>query len=49
MSASQFDRYERSAGEHFNSNLIHDDCHPTPRGHGVIADALLPFFIESDG
>ena len=44
-----FDRYERSAGEHFNSSLIHDDCHPTPRGHGVIADALLPFFIESDG
>ena len=44
-----FDRYERLQGEQFNGHLIHDDCHPTPRGHDVIADALMGFFIPAGG
>jgi len=35
-----FDRYEHERGHFFNEDLIHDDCHPTPLGHTMIADAL---------
>ncbi len=43
-----FDRHERSRGENFNGNLIHDDCHPTAAGHRVIADALLRCLVVPD-
>jgi hypothetical protein len=35
-----FDEYEHARGHWFNADLIHDDCHPTPLGHRLIADAL---------
>jgi hypothetical protein len=37
----EFDDYEHTHGRNFNENLIHDDCHPTPEGHKVIAEALV--------
>jgi tetratricopeptide (TPR) repeat protein len=38
--ARLFDEYEHDRGRHFNETLIHDDCHPTPEGHLLIAGAL---------
>jgi len=35
-----FDRYEHAIGGSFNEHLVLDDCHPTPLGQRVIADAL---------
>jgi hypothetical protein len=35
-----FEEYEHTEGDWFNEDLIHDDCHPTPRGHQLIAEAL---------
>jgi hypothetical protein len=37
-----FDDYEHSVGHHFNEDLIIDDCHPSPLGHRLIANALAP-------
>jgi lysophospholipase L1-like esterase len=37
-----FDDYEHSIGHHFNEDLIIDDCHPSPLGHQLIANALGP-------
>ena len=37
-----FDDYEHAHGRHFNEDLILDDCHPSPTGHQLIADALTP-------
>lgn len=39
-----FDAYEHARGRYFNQDLILDDCHPTPLGHQVIADALAGLF-----
>ena len=39
-----FDEYEHRMGSFYNEHLIADDCHPTPLGHRVIADALTPVF-----
>jgi tetratricopeptide (TPR) repeat protein len=36
-----FDRYEHNLGHYCNDDLIMDDCHPTPLGHRLIAEALL--------
>src|SRR6185369_4918517 len=36
-----FDRYEHNLGHYFNDDLIMDDCHPSPLGHRLIAEALL--------
>ncbi|HJL18762.1 MAG TPA: hypothetical protein RMH99_24080 [Sandaracinaceae bacterium LLY-WYZ-13_1] len=36
----RFDAWEHARGHHFNRDLIHDDCHPTPRGHRLIAGWL---------
>ncbi len=35
-----FDQYQLDQGGHYNDALIHDDCHPTPLGHEIIADQL---------
>jgi hypothetical protein len=35
-----FDDWEHARGRHFNQDLIHDGCHPTPQGHRLIAEAL---------
>lgn len=35
-----FEEYEHAHGAWFNSDLIHDDCHPTPLGHRLIAEEL---------
>lgn len=37
-----FDDYEHAHGRHFNEDLILDDCHPSPLGHQLIANALAP-------
>ena len=37
-----FDDYHHRRQRHFNSELIHDDCHPTPQGHSLIAQHLEP-------
>lgn len=36
----RFDAREHARGGHFNAHLIHDDCHPTPEGHRLIAEEL---------
>ena len=35
-----FDDYQHRRQRHFNTELIHDDCHPTPLGHTLIARHL---------
>jgi len=40
-----FDEYGHARGVYFNEALVHDDCHPTPLGHRLIADALLELLI----
>jgi tetratricopeptide (TPR) repeat protein len=37
---SLFDENQHRRGRYFNEDLIHDDCHPTPAGHRLIAEAL---------
>jgi lysophospholipase L1-like esterase len=37
-----FEDYEHAHGACCNADLIHDDCHPTPLGHRLIAEALEP-------
>lgn len=37
-----FDDDQRRRNRHFN--VIHDDCHPTPLGHRLIATALRAYF-----
>ncbi len=34
--------YERANGQHFNEQLVVDDCHLSAMGHRLIADALAP-------
>ena len=36
-----FVEYNRSQNKFFNEKLIDDDCHPTPLGHQIIAEAIL--------
>ena len=36
-----FDEFQHSRKRHFNVELIHDDCHPTPLAHSLIAHHLL--------
>jgi len=38
--ARLFDARQHALGGWFNRDLIHDDSHPTPEGHRVLADAL---------
>ena len=40
-----FDDYQHASGGYFNADLVHDDCHPTPLGHRLIARALAPLFM----
>lgn len=35
-----FDAHAHASGGWFLRDLIHDDCHPTPLGHQLVADAL---------
>ena len=44
-----FDKYEHSRGRYFNQDLIHDECHPTPAGSGLIADVLATRLIKATG
>jgi len=37
-----FQRYGASRQRYYNVDLVHDDCHPTPLGHQLIAEALAP-------
>ena len=41
-----FDRDEHMLGRYFNETLILDDCHPSPRGHKLIADAIAARFSK---
>jgi hypothetical protein len=34
---------DHASGNHFNEQLIVDDCHPSPSGHRLIAVALAPY------
>ena len=44
-----FDNYEHEHQRHFNVDLVHDDCHPTPLGHELIARALRPHLQQPTG
>ncbi len=44
----RFDQYEHRRGRYFNVDLIHDDCHPTPLGHRLIADALRELLCDEN-
>ncbi len=35
-----FDEHNHQTKRYYNVDLIHDDCHPTPEGHALIARAL---------
>ncbi len=35
-----FAEHNHAAKRYFNVDLVHDDCHPTPQGHALIATAL---------
>ena len=39
-----FDDYQHASGGYFNADLVHDDCHPTPLGHRLIARSLAGRF-----
>jgi len=39
-----FDDYQHERQGYFNQDLIHDDCHPTPLGHRLIARTLRSYF-----
>jgi hypothetical protein len=41
-----FDRDEHMRGRYFNETLILDDCHPSPLGHQLIADAIAARFLK---
>jgi hypothetical protein len=38
--AQRFDEHEHAIGHWLNEDLVHDDCHPTPAGHELIAREL---------
>ena len=38
--AALFAQYDARHARPYHQDLVHDDCHPTPRGHRLIADAL---------
>lgn len=40
--AQVFDAHAHADGHHFNEDLILDDCHLSPLGHRLIANALAP-------
>ena len=37
-----FQQYGALRERYYNVDLIHDDCHPTPLGHQLIAESLAP-------
>jgi tetratricopeptide (TPR) repeat protein len=37
-----FQEYGAKRHSYYNLDLIHDDCHPTPLGHQLITEALVP-------
>lgn len=39
-----FDDHSHGTGVWFNEELIHDDCHPSIKGHQIIAESLLQYF-----
>jgi tetratricopeptide (TPR) repeat protein len=39
-----FETFEHARGRYDNEELIHDDCHPTPQGQRLIAEALARLF-----
>ncbi len=42
-----FQQYGARRERHYNVDLIHDDCHPTPLGHQLIAEALVPLLRQA--
>ena len=42
-----FDEYGHARQRYFNIDLIHDDCHPTPLGHQLIAETLAKLILDS--
>lgn len=42
-----FDDWSHANNSYFNEHLVHDDCHPTPRGHELIAKALAEIITAS--
>ena len=42
-----FDRVQAELGGHFNRDLIHDDCHPTPLGHHHLAIAIRDLLVST--
>jgi hypothetical protein len=43
-----FDRKQAALDGFFNRDLIHDDCHPTPLGHHLLAVALREVLRPED-
>ena len=43
-----FDAYEHRLGRCCNDDLILDDCHPTPLGHQLISQELLPVLLRKE-
>ena len=41
-----FDADEHARQEYYNETLIEDDCHPSARGHRLIAESLYPLFKD---
>lgn len=41
-----FDEHEHGGGRHFNRSLIHDECHPTPAGHRLMAEAVSRLLMQ---
>ena len=42
-----FDENQHAQQRYYNEDLIHDDCHPTPQGHRIIASELIPLIVDS--
>jgi len=42
-----FQQYGARRQRYYNVDLIHDDCHPTPLGHQLIAEALVPLLRQA--
>ena len=42
-----FDEAQHKRERYFNSDLVHDDCHPTPAGHALLAREVAKLLRES--
>jgi tetratricopeptide (TPR) repeat protein len=43
-----FEAHGHTKGRYFNQDLIHDECHATPLGNTLIANAVAKLFLQGD-